>query len=101
MMKKSLDNLAVISQGLDVLERNTIIPTELISDLVDISKITAGTLTLDLEELDLKQVVSSAIETLRVQAEGKGIALESFVELPEDVSCAVWGDKTRLHPGRN
>jgi PAS domain S-box-containing protein len=97
VMKKSLDNLAVMSQGLDVLERNTIILTELISDLVDISKITAGTLTLDLEEVDLKQVVSSAIETLRVQAEGKGIALESFVELPEDASCAVWGDKTRLH----
>jgi CheY-like chemotaxis protein len=43
------------------LERNTKTLTGLITDLVDISKITAGTLTLDFEEADLKQVVSSGI----------------------------------------
>ncbi|HEY1478270.1 MAG TPA: ATP-binding protein [Chthoniobacterales bacterium] len=95
LMKESLDDAAVISKGLDVLERNTKTLTGLIADLVDISKITAGTLTLDFEEVDLKQVVSSSVETLRVQAAEKGIALESFVET--GIDCGVWADEVRLH----
>ena len=97
VMKKSLDNRDVISQGLDVLERNTGILTELISDLVDISKITLGRLTLELEKVDLKQIVRSAVETLQVQAKEKEIVLESFVDIPQEASCMVRGDKTRLH----
>jgi PAS domain S-box-containing protein len=97
VMKKSLDSRDVISQGLDVLERNTGILTELISDLVDMSKIALGRFTLDLEEVDLKQIVSSAVETLQVQAKEKEIALDSFADIPREVSCMVRGDKTRLH----
>jgi signal transduction histidine kinase len=95
-MRESRDNETVISQGLDVLQRNTETLTELISDLLDISRITTGTLTLDFEEVDLKQIVSSSVETLRVQAAGKGIALKSFVEIPEEIGCRVWGDEVRL-----
>jgi PAS domain S-box-containing protein len=94
LMKESLDDASVISQGLDVLERNTKTLTGLIADLVDISKITAGTLTLDFEEVDLKEVVTSTVETLRVQAAEKGIALESFVEA--DIDCRVRADEVRL-----
>jgi len=84
-MKESLNDVGFVSQGLDVLERNTKTLTELIADLLDISKITTGTLTLDFEEVDLKRIVSSSVETLRVQAAEKGIAIESFIELPEEM----------------
>lgn len=93
LMKQSPDDAVVISQGLDVLERNTTAVTELIADLIDISKITSGTLTLDFGEVDLKHVVSSSIETLRVQASKKGVAL---VEIPEAIVCRVWADEVRL-----
>jgi hypothetical protein len=96
LMKESLDDAALISKGLDVLERNTKTLTGLIADLTDISKITAGTLTLDFEEVDLKQVVSSSVETLRVQAAEKGIALECFVQIPEGIDCRIWADELRL-----
>ena len=43
LMKESLNDVGFVSQGLDVLERNTKTLTELIADLLDISKITTGT----------------------------------------------------------
>jgi len=67
------------------------------SDLLDTSRIITGTLTLDFQEVDLKQIVRSSVETLRLEATGKGVALESLVEIPEEVSCRAWGDEARLH----
>jgi signal transduction histidine kinase len=78
------------------LQRNTETLTELISDLLDISKIAAGTLTLSFEAVDFKDIVSSSVETLRAQATEKGIALETFVEIPEEIGCTVLGDEVRL-----
>src|SRR5262249_5729331 len=97
LMRESRENEAIISQGLDVLQRNTETLTEVISDLLDMSKIATGTLTLDFKEVDLKKTVSSSVETLSTQAAEKGIALTSSVEAPQEVSCKVWADEARLH----
>ena len=72
-MKESPDDVSLVSQGLSVLERNTKTLTDLIADLLDISKITVGTMALDFAEVDLKRIVSSSVETLRVQAAEKSI----------------------------
>jgi signal transduction histidine kinase/CheY-like chemotaxis protein len=97
IMRAARNDESIIEQGLEVLQRNTNTLVELISDLLDTSRIVAGTLTLDLQDVDLKQVVRTSVETLRVQAAEKGVFLESFVEVPEEVSCTVWGDEARLH----
>jgi len=86
-----------VEQGLDVLQRNTNTLIELISDLLDTSRIVAGTLTMEVKEVDLKQVVRASVETLRVQAAEKGIAVATLVEIPEAVRCVVLGDEARLH----
>jgi hypothetical protein len=96
LMKESPTDEALISQGLDVLQRNSITLSRLVEDLVDISKIAAGALTLEFEELDLKQIVVSSVESLRLKAVEKGIVLKSIVEIPEDVECRVWGAEVRL-----
>jgi signal transduction histidine kinase/CheY-like chemotaxis protein len=97
IMKDARKDAALIEQGLEVLQRNTNTLIELVSDLLDTSRIVAGTLTLDFQNVDLKQVVKESVETFRLQAAEKGVALESFVEVPEEASCTVWGDETRLH----
>jgi signal transduction histidine kinase len=66
------------------------------SPLLDLSRIAAGTLTLSFEEVDLKELVHSSVETLQAQAARKGIALSSSVEIPGEVDCKVWGDKIGL-----
>jgi len=97
LMKDSPNDESLMSQGLAVLQRNTKTLIELMSDLLDTSRIITGTLTLDFQEVDLKQIVRSSVETLRLEAAGKGVTLESLVEVPEEVSCRAWGDEARLH----
>jgi signal transduction histidine kinase len=66
------------------------------SPLLDLSRIAGGTLTLSFEEVDLKALVHSSVETLQAQAARKGIALSSSVEIPGEVDRKVWGDKIGL-----
>jgi signal transduction histidine kinase len=97
LMRNSPKDETLVAQGLDVLQRNTKSLIELISDLLDTSRIVAGTLTMEFKEVDLKQVVRASVETWRVQAAEKGIAVATLVEIPESVSCTVLGDEARLH----
>jgi signal transduction histidine kinase/ActR/RegA family two-component response regulator len=97
LMRNSRKDETLVAQGLDVLQRNTNSLIELISDLLDTSRIVAGTLTMEFKEVDLKQVVRASVETLRVQAADKRIAVATLVEIPEAVPCTVLGDEARLH----
>jgi signal transduction histidine kinase/ActR/RegA family two-component response regulator len=97
LMRNARQDETLVAQGLDVLQRNTNTLIELISDLLDTSRIVAGTLTMEFKEVDLKQVVRASVETLRVQAAEKGIAVATLVEIPEALSCTVLGDEARLH----
>jgi PAS domain S-box-containing protein len=96
LMRESRDDEAVISQGLDVLQRNTETLTELISGLLDISRIATGTFNLNFEAVDLKELVGSSVETLQIQAARRGVALTSDVEIQPNTACRVWGDKVGL-----
>jgi signal transduction histidine kinase len=60
LMRDARNNESLIGQGLEVLQRNTKTLIELISDLLDTSRIVAGTLTLDFQDVDLKQVVKAS-----------------------------------------
>jgi len=96
LMSELREDEKVISQGFEVLKRNTETLTGLISGLLDISRIATGTLSLNFEAVDLKELVHSSVETLQVQATLKGIALKSVVEIPPKTGCRVWGDKVGL-----
>ena len=96
LMLESRNDEAVISQGLEVLQRNTETLTELISGLLDISRIATGTFSLNFEAVDLKELIRSSVETLKIQAIRQGVALKSVVEIPPNTACRVWGDKVGL-----
>jgi PAS domain S-box-containing protein len=73
LMMKSPRDSAVIDRGLDVVARNTRLQAQLISDLLDISRILAGKLRLDMRSVDLGAVVTDAVETVQPEAMSKGI----------------------------
>lgn len=52
----------------------------LVKDLLDVSRIESGNLRIEVEAFALDEIVASAIETLRPQADAKGIALTSRTE---------------------
>ena len=83
----------MLDRGLDVIERNVQLQTQLISDLLDMSRIASGKLRLEVEAVDLAAVVEAAVETARPAAQKKGVQLEGIVE---PGAGAVAGDPVRL-----
>ncbi|MFC3458837.1 MULTISPECIES: hybrid sensor histidine kinase/response regulator [Massilia] len=67
--------------------------TDLVNDLLDVSRVTRGLVTLDKEELDVNAVVSGAVEQVRPLIESKRHALTMQLS-GEPVH--VLGDRTRL-----
>ncbi len=66
----------------------------IISDILDISKIEAGLVTLENVEVDLTQVLTEVVDMFRPQAEDKGLKL-SF-SIGAEVHGAYLGDPTRI-----
>ncbi|HEY6862554.1 MAG TPA: response regulator [Burkholderiales bacterium] len=77
----------------DVLGRQTGHLTRLIDDLLDVSRITRGKVTLRREPIELKSVVAAAVETTRTLIHQRGHALQ--VDVPEE-AIPVLGDRVRL-----
>ena len=93
LMQKEPGDDALTARGLDVVARNTRLQTQLISDLLDISRIVSGKLHLDVQSVDLASVVDAAIETVEPTAIAKGIQIDR--ELDTSIGPMA-GDPARL-----
>jgi PAS domain S-box-containing protein len=80
-------------QGLDVITRNAHAQTRIIEDLLDMSRILAGKVRLEVQKVRLDTVLEAAIETVRPTAEAKGIRLKSVLD---SHAQPVVGDPSRL-----
>ena len=81
------------AHGIEAVERNAKIQAHLIEDLVDVSRIIGGKLSLEVRPIDLSPVIRAAIEVVRPAADAKGVEIE-FCEEP--LVGPVSGDATRL-----
>jgi PAS domain S-box-containing protein len=91
-------DLADLSEALEVIERNTRVQAEIISDLLDMSRIREGKLRLDMRRIDLAEVVRAAVSTVKASAQTRGVPIETRLEVdgcPDGV-VAVHGDFSRL-----
>ncbi len=77
----------------DIIARQAEHMTDLVNDLLDVSRVTRGLVTLEKEELDINAVVSGALEQVRPLIESKHHEL--IVE-PSAGLVRVLGDHTRL-----
>ena len=77
----------------DAIERQIELLVRLVDDLLDISRITQGKIKLQKQRVDVAEIVSIAIETIRGSIEGR--KQELLVELPGG-PCSVDGDLPRL-----
>ena len=66
----------LVTKGLAVIERNINVQTQLIEDLLDISRIIAGKMNLSIHPTNLERVVTAAIESVRPSADAKNIAID-------------------------
>lgn len=80
-------------RALETIERNARLQTQLINDILDVSKIIRGKLRLHTQPLDLAPLIQAALETMRPAAEAKSIALEVQIS---PTTIQVLGDADRL-----
>ena len=79
--------------AIEVIARNALLQTQLIEDLLDVSRITSGKLTLDVDVVDLVGLAENAIESVALAAEAKAIRVKSILD---SKATPVLGDVTRL-----
>lgn len=80
-------------QALEAIEHSAQAQNQLIGDLLDISRITAGRLRLEPQKIEIAPVVKAAIKVVRLSSEAKKIQLESRLD---DAHNQILGDPTRL-----
>ncbi|MDF5724441.1 MAG: PAS domain S-box protein [Rhizonema sp. PD37] len=79
--------------ALATIERNAQLQVQLIDDLLDISRILRGKLSLNQLPVNLRMVIGSALETVRLAAEAKSLHLET--NFPPQIVTVI-GDAGRL-----
>ncbi len=93
-------NETTIARALETIERNAKAQTQLIEDLLDISRITRGQLRVTLRPVDLILVIDAAIEAVQPTAAAKAIELEKHYGLSglgeQGQAVVVMGDSNRL-----
>jgi len=83
----------LLARTLNMLERQVHHMSRIVDDLLDVSRITSGKLSIERERLDLAAVVRQAVEDRRGTLEADGLAID--LDLPAE-PLWVTGDATRL-----
>ena len=82
---------ATVTRALEVIERSARAQTQMIEELLDISRITSGKLHLATYPIDLVPIITRAIESAQLAADAKTIQLVSQL-----TSATLIGDSNRL-----
>lgn len=88
-------NLPAEKQGyaLDVIARNAQLQTQLVEDLLDVSRITSGKLSLDVDIVELVSLIENVLDGMALAAEAKNIR---FKRMLDPKATPVLGDATRI-----
>jgi CheY-like chemotaxis protein len=89
---KRLDE-AKVEIALETIERNAKLQAQLIEDLLDVSRILQGKMTLNVAPVNLITTIKSAWETVQLAAEAKNITIKTILN---PIAGAVVGDENRL-----
>jgi PAS domain S-box-containing protein len=93
ILKNAPKDRTDLLKGLDTIERNARVQTQLIEDLLDMSRITTGKLRLDVQPIQPMSFIEAAVETVQPAAEAKGIHVETVLD-PD--AGPISGDPNRL-----
>jgi signal transduction histidine kinase len=84
----------LVQHAFEVIDRNGKAQLRLIEDLLDVSRIISGKMAMKNEPVDLVDLMTTAINSVRTAADAKGIALDLNVP---DTLPSIAGDPGRLH----
>ncbi len=93
LLRSSPSNQSMLMKALETIERNATLQAKLVQDLLDISRITAGKISLNVEPVELQEVIETAIATVLQSVDSKNICLNCQFN---SSSATVAGDPDRL-----
>ncbi|MBC8065245.1 MAG: PAS domain S-box protein, partial [Chlorobia bacterium] len=93
LIRKYDSDPKMVREGIDVIERNANLQTQLVADLLDMSRVISGKMRLDVQQVQLPVLIEAALDSVRPGAETKGVKIESILDPIVD---PVHGDPSRL-----
>jgi PAS domain S-box-containing protein len=84
---------AFVVKAADTIRRNALAQAQLVSDLLDLSRLQMGKVALNQQPVSLSTIITDAIETVRTEATAKRIALN--INLDPEI-LVIEGDPVRL-----
>jgi PAS domain S-box-containing protein len=93
MLRAGTLDAARRERALEVIERNALAQAQLIEELLDVSRIVSGKLSLEVAPFDIRATVEAAIDTVRPALDTKGMRLQ--LTLPQGTR-PVMGDAHRM-----
>src|SRR5262249_20775357 len=81
------------ARAIETVERNATSLTQIVEDVLDVSRIIAGKLRLDVQPVELPRVVEQAVESILPAANGKGVRVKTVLD-PR--AAPISGDPERL-----
>ena len=82
-----------MTRAFETIERNARSQSQLIDDLLDVSRIITGKLQIELRPVNLLSVIEASIDAVRPAFEAKDIHFETAID---SQTCLVPGDANRL-----
>ncbi len=68
------------ARGLETLERNARWLTQIVEDVLDVSRIVTGKIRLDVQPVELPLIVDNAVATIQPAADAKGVRVQAMVD---------------------
>ncbi|HKS43216.1 MAG TPA: ATP-binding protein [Blastocatellia bacterium] len=93
ILRKNVNNAESFAHGIEIIDRNVKMQTKIIEDILDVSRIITGKLSLDVMPVNLVPVIEAALESVRLAAEVKAIRIQTVFNDPDSL---VSGDPNRL-----
>ena len=93
MLRRGVFDEVRREKALEVVERNAATLTQMVEDVLDVSRIVAGKIRLNVQTVDVRRVVEEAIATVKPAAEARGVALQAVLD---GHAGPIAGDPERL-----
>jgi PAS domain S-box-containing protein len=98
MMRSGLVTGEKATRALETVDRNANALTQIVEDVLDVSRIIAGKIRLNVRPVDLPLVVEEALDSVRPAADARGVKLEAVLDPragpvsgdPERLQQVVW-----------
>jgi len=93
MLRSGVVNLEKQPRAIETIERNATSLTQIVEDVLDISRIVAGKIRLNVQPVDFPHVVRNAVDSVTPAADARGVRIETVLD-PH--ATPVSGDPERL-----